>query len=60
MFVKFLKTLEKKDTTIFQEYPQLNEHLIRSEVRRIHGFICVIVGEFDRMEDRISGTFSKN
>ena len=59
-FVDFLHDLTTDEPTMFEKYPDLNEDRIRHDVRKINGFIQVLVAEYDRIEEKVSGSVSKN
>ena len=59
-FVDFLVDLNANDTTKFEEYPELVESRIHDDIRKINGFVQILISEYDRVEEKMSSTVSKN
>ena len=58
-FVDFLKSLFTNETTVYEDYCDLNQERIRYEQRKINGFIQVLTAEYDRIEENLAGSKSK-
>ena len=58
-FVDFLQSLLADETPVYEQYPELSEARIRDEFRKLNGFIQVLVSEYDRIEEKVSGSISK-
>lgn len=59
-FVSFLVKSETKDESLLKQYPELNEIRLSHDSKRIKIFRERLVAEYDRIDEKPNGSFSKD